>query len=500
MAGEVDTVLEAIKNVQSILDDGQENVDGGTHLQLCTATKEAFQQAEALRETVAGMVQPPSTQMRTALEVVEQVKNGPVEYEELGRVLTGESTVIPKHLAMQAIRLLVLHHGNAYWQEAIENSIVGGLIGLARADTQGTTNINVRSLDVLQCLSEVGDHAFNTKLAKVGCMLAVSHILAKDGQDVGVAENALDLLTDLVAQHEENKTMAAAFGFLPMLASYLTGEHLVPLRMSAARALHALIEDSKLNCFVVSTGIGVVKMLVELLKPNVATKPVLDALMQLATHGGPSIHKKICDVHGAIPLLAEIVTNTRPSYEDKAQALLLIARMCPSEVGYAAQLNAHRMVKVTIGLLKVRDHLDYVQTAAAMALGSYAMHAGYQHTVPYPDPFPHVAAFRGQLTRAIAPLIDLADGTPNDARTTACLRALANFAAVDKGFRDEMARLNCAFVLTTKLAEATGEDPSAKNKRSYATHALTNMVTGCMESDYTKRRRCALADIAAESV
>ena len=62
-----------------------------------------------------------------------------------------------------------------------------------------------------------------------------------------------------------------------------------------------------------------------------------------------------------------------------------------------------------------------------------------------------------------------------------------------------MARLTGAFVLTTQLPEAKGEHPFAKNKRSYATHALTNLATGCMESDDHKRRRCLLADIAAVS-
>jgi len=41
-------VLDAIKELQSILDDAKESIDGGLHLRLCTATMTAYERAEAL--------------------------------------------------------------------------------------------------------------------------------------------------------------------------------------------------------------------------------------------------------------------------------------------------------------------------------------------------------------------------------------------------------------------------------------------------------------------
>ena len=41
-------VLDAIKELQSILDDAKESIDGGVHLRLCTATLKAYERAEAL--------------------------------------------------------------------------------------------------------------------------------------------------------------------------------------------------------------------------------------------------------------------------------------------------------------------------------------------------------------------------------------------------------------------------------------------------------------------
>ena len=41
-------VLDAIKELQSILDDAKESIDGGVHLRLCTATLTAYERAEAL--------------------------------------------------------------------------------------------------------------------------------------------------------------------------------------------------------------------------------------------------------------------------------------------------------------------------------------------------------------------------------------------------------------------------------------------------------------------
>tara|TARA_Y100000739_G_scaffold106767_1_gene91774 strand:- start:98 stop:829 length:732 start_codon:yes stop_codon:yes gene_type:complete len=44
----MDSVLEGIKDIQSILDDAKESIEGGVHLRLCNATLAAYQRAEAL--------------------------------------------------------------------------------------------------------------------------------------------------------------------------------------------------------------------------------------------------------------------------------------------------------------------------------------------------------------------------------------------------------------------------------------------------------------------
>lgn len=44
----MNSVLEGIKDIQSILDDAKESIDGGVHLRLCNATLTAYQRAEAL--------------------------------------------------------------------------------------------------------------------------------------------------------------------------------------------------------------------------------------------------------------------------------------------------------------------------------------------------------------------------------------------------------------------------------------------------------------------
>lgn len=45
----MEPVLDAIKEVQSILDDVKESIDGGLHLRLCNATLAAYERAEALQ-------------------------------------------------------------------------------------------------------------------------------------------------------------------------------------------------------------------------------------------------------------------------------------------------------------------------------------------------------------------------------------------------------------------------------------------------------------------
>ena len=47
-------VLDAIKELQSILDDAKESIDGGLHLRLCTATMTAYERAEALQAAQEG--------------------------------------------------------------------------------------------------------------------------------------------------------------------------------------------------------------------------------------------------------------------------------------------------------------------------------------------------------------------------------------------------------------------------------------------------------------
>lgn len=42
----MDSVLEGIKDIQSILDDAKESIDGGVHLRLCNATLTAYKRAE----------------------------------------------------------------------------------------------------------------------------------------------------------------------------------------------------------------------------------------------------------------------------------------------------------------------------------------------------------------------------------------------------------------------------------------------------------------------
>ena len=44
----MDSVLEGIKDIQSILDDAKESIEGGVHLRLCNATLAAYKRAEAL--------------------------------------------------------------------------------------------------------------------------------------------------------------------------------------------------------------------------------------------------------------------------------------------------------------------------------------------------------------------------------------------------------------------------------------------------------------------
>ena len=46
----VEAVLSAVREMQAILDDSKENVDGGLHLRLCDAAQVVYDKAEALKE------------------------------------------------------------------------------------------------------------------------------------------------------------------------------------------------------------------------------------------------------------------------------------------------------------------------------------------------------------------------------------------------------------------------------------------------------------------
>jgi len=50
----MDSVLEGIKEIQSILDDAKESIEGGLHLRLCTATLAAYERAEAVKAAEEG--------------------------------------------------------------------------------------------------------------------------------------------------------------------------------------------------------------------------------------------------------------------------------------------------------------------------------------------------------------------------------------------------------------------------------------------------------------
>ena len=50
----MEPVLDAIKELQSILDDASESIDGGVHLRLCRATMRAYERAEALQAAQEG--------------------------------------------------------------------------------------------------------------------------------------------------------------------------------------------------------------------------------------------------------------------------------------------------------------------------------------------------------------------------------------------------------------------------------------------------------------
>ena len=50
----MDSVLDGIKEIQSILDEAKESIDGGLHLRLCTATLAAYERAEAMKAAGEG--------------------------------------------------------------------------------------------------------------------------------------------------------------------------------------------------------------------------------------------------------------------------------------------------------------------------------------------------------------------------------------------------------------------------------------------------------------
>lgn len=50
----MDSVLDGIKEIQSILDDAKESIEGGLHLRLCNATLAAYERAEAVKGAEEG--------------------------------------------------------------------------------------------------------------------------------------------------------------------------------------------------------------------------------------------------------------------------------------------------------------------------------------------------------------------------------------------------------------------------------------------------------------
>ena len=68
----MDSVLEGIKEIQSILDDAKESIEGGLHLRLCTATLAAYERAEAVKGAEEGQ------------------SGAEEEEEELARLISGE--------------------------------------------------------------------------------------------------------------------------------------------------------------------------------------------------------------------------------------------------------------------------------------------------------------------------------------------------------------------------------------------------------------------------
>ena len=70
-------VLDAIKELQSILDDAKESIDGGVHLRLCTATMTAYERAEALKAAQEGQ-----SVSEDEEEEQEQEEEGEEEEEE----------------------------------------------------------------------------------------------------------------------------------------------------------------------------------------------------------------------------------------------------------------------------------------------------------------------------------------------------------------------------------------------------------------------------------
>ena len=75
----MDSVLEGIKEIQSILDDAKESIEGGLHLRLCTATLAAYERAEAVKGAEEGQSDEEAPEMPLLSDAEEEEES---EYEE----------------------------------------------------------------------------------------------------------------------------------------------------------------------------------------------------------------------------------------------------------------------------------------------------------------------------------------------------------------------------------------------------------------------------------
>ncbi len=68
----MDSVLDGIKEIQSILDDAKESIEGGLHLRLCNATLAAYERAEAVKAAEEGQSDTEDEEVRPYLLAHQQ--------------------------------------------------------------------------------------------------------------------------------------------------------------------------------------------------------------------------------------------------------------------------------------------------------------------------------------------------------------------------------------------------------------------------------------------